>query len=219
MSQETLFEYNSSDRQSLATMGKMLLAMASIGAGGDLLSVLLNFATDDRLHPDHRRYLEGPVVQHKSQWMETTPPWLYKAVPHDRLAIVLDELQTGQIGWQVGPAEITAAVYPATMDSPIAHQYAQIYFWAGAQANARHYNKPVEFYWQQIGARQMPDEEFTTPQGQFHYAYRELCVDIRRKVISAQKAREKPQERRQANQVGKPTAKASDVQGEQLELF
>lgn len=160
---------------------KMLVALADIGCGKHVLAALLSL---DGVHQDHIRFLTGPVVQHRSPWASTTPEWLYQAVTADRLRIILDEHERRAVGWQVGPAELTAVMYPATMDAPLSVEYSDIYLWAAAQANARHTGKTVAAIWAGIG-EPVEDRPIISEGGRYHYAYRQLCGDIRRRVIKA----------------------------------
>jgi hypothetical protein len=115
----------------------MIAALADIGCGKQMLAAMLSFGDD--VHPDHMGFLTGPVVQHASPWAESTPAWLYQAAIGDRVRIIADEHARRTVGWQVGPAELTAVMYPATMDAPMQMEYADIYLWAAAQTGARHF--------------------------------------------------------------------------------
>jgi len=160
----------------------MLTALADIGCNKHVIAALLD---PFKLKPDHQRFLTGPVIQHRSQWADTTPPWLYQAITGDRLRIILDEHARGVTGWHVGPAEITAVMYPATMDAPMQMEWADIYLWASAQASARHYRKTVDEIWSGIGGAPVPDSAVAKPGGRYYQDYRHLCSDIRRRVIKA----------------------------------
>ena len=103
--------------------GKMLTLLADMGCSKHVLAALLEM---DRAHKDHILFLIGPVIQHRSQWASSTPPWLYQAVTGDRLRIILEEHESGKTGWQVGPAELTAVMYPASMEAPMRMEYADI---------------------------------------------------------------------------------------------
>ncbi len=161
---------------------KMLSVLADLGCSKHVLAALLEL---DKPHKDHIRFLTGPIIQHRSPWADTTPPWLYEAVTGDRLRIILDEHERHVTGWQVGPAELTAVMYPATMDAPMPMEYADIYLWASAQANARHHGKTPDEIWSQIGIEPVPDRLVTNPSGRYHQDYRRICGDIRRRVINA----------------------------------
>lgn len=158
----------------------MLVRLAELGAPKTLIAAFLEM---DRVHRDHLRYLLGPVVQHQSDWRDATPSWLYAAVTAGRLRVILAERAEGCIGWQVAPEEITACLYPATMDAPMRSEYADLYLWASAQANARHLDKPLYEVWRMLGHDPLPDRMFTKECGGYHHLYRDLCRDIRSRVV------------------------------------
>lgn len=216
MDLKTLFD-DEAQGADLEKTGKMLLILASMGMPGAALAEMLDFATGGKLHKDHKLFLAAPIIQHQSQWRESTPAWLYEAVAYDRLQIVLEEHKSGQVGWAIGPTELTTVLYPATMEAPMRHEYAQIYLWAAAQANARHYSKPVEFFWEKVGGFRVKDEDVLSPKGQYHYAYRELCADVRRKAVALQVENERALNRQKKDDLKvKPKP---DIQGRQLDLF
>ena len=127
-----------------STLG-IMKAFAMIGAPASLTTVLMEFGGIE-LSQEQRRYLNGPVIQHKSAWADMTPKWMFNQVAGDRLQVILQEIEDGKKeGWKVSPTELATALYPATMDSPIRHEYAQIYLWASTQACAKHFNKSIEF--------------------------------------------------------------------------
>ena len=201
---------------------KMLMAMSKMGMPSNLMAVLLDFGISGKLDKVHRLFLAGPIIQHKSQWRETTPPWLYQAVAYDRLQVVLDERSAGKVGWTIGPVEITTALYPATMEAPMHREYADIYLWASAQANAYHYNMPVDHFWEIMGGYKVTDDDILNPKGRYHYAYKELCMDIRRKVVDAAIQYERA-EKKEAKNKSKSNRKqpppTPGIQDEQLSLF
>lgn len=167
----------------------MMAALADIGCGKHVLATLLSMI--DKVDPDHIRFLTGPVIQHSSPWAETTPAWLYEAVIGDRMRIITDEHARGVTGWVIGPAELTAVMYPATMEAPMRMEYADIYLWAAAQANARHTGKTVAEIWAAIG-EPVDDRLITDPTGRYHTLYRQLCSDVRQRVIKAAGAASRP---------------------------
>jgi hypothetical protein len=160
----------------------MIAALADLGCSKHVLAALLSMM--DKVHPDHIRFLTGPVVQHRSSWAESTPQWLYGAAIADRVRIILEEHARRVTGWQVGPAELVAVMYPATMDAPMQMEYADIYLWAAAQANARHFGKSVAEVWSQVG-EPVADRTILGPAGRYHHHYRQLCSDIRQRIIKA----------------------------------
>lgn len=161
---------------------KMLTVLADTGCSKHVLAALLGLSN---VHKDHIRFLTGPIIQQRSQWADTTPQWLYQTIAADRLRIILNEHQNRKTGWQVGPVELTTVMYPATMDAPLCMEYSDIYLWASAQANARHRNKTPDEIWSQISVKPVPDKLITNPSGRYHQSYRQLCSDIRRRVVKA----------------------------------
>ena len=133
----------------------------------------------------------GPVVQHRSCWRDLTPLWIFQTIHAERLRLIVDEHARGDIGWQVGPAELTAVMQPATMEAPLCYEYTQIYLWASAQAVARRDAKPVADIWQALGGAPVTDDQVTCPGGAYYQDYRQLASDIRRKVVQAQHERER----------------------------
>ncbi len=169
----------------IANHERMLLALADIGCGKHLLAAFLSL---DNAHQDHIRFLTGPIVQHRSPWADTTPEWLCEAVTADRLRIILQE----------------PAAAPLSMD------YSDIYLWAAAQATARHTGKTVAEIWSSIGGDPVEDRLIVDPSGRYHYAYRQLCGDIRRRVVKAASA---------SSGTAKSPAPDPAVVTEQLSLF
>lgn len=201
----------------LEKSGAMLMAMAQMGMQKGILSELLAFAAGKRLHPDQRRFLAGPIVLHTSPWNESLPDWLGASIGYDRLKIILEEIKTGQgPGWKIGPIEFTTLMYAASMDAPMRYEYAQIYMWAAAQANAFHYKKSVEEFWEKTGGRAVQDNAIMDPSGQFYHAYRDLCGEVRRKVVAHQIKREHAVQKKK-NDVGRDPD--PDDYGIQLDLF
>lgn len=167
---------------------QLLTALTGLGLGKEFAATFLETAD---VHPDHLRWLRGPVVQHRSEWMDLTPSWLFKAIPGERLRIVLDEHARGEVGWHVGPAELTAVMQPASLEAPLSYEHTQLFLWASAHAVARRDDKPLEDIWRALGGAPVMDAQVTRPGGAFYQDYRHLASDIRRKVIQAQKARER----------------------------
>ncbi len=199
-------DLNQASALSDSTRG-MLSVLCDMGCSKHVIAALLSM---DKAHKDHIAYLTGPVVQHRSPWAESTPPWLYKAITGDRLRIILEEHDKGITGWRVGPAELTTVMYPATMDAPMRMEYADIYLWASAQASARHYGKSIDEMSKQIGIEPVPDRLLTEPSGRYHQDYKHLCSDIRRRVVRAAPSGKAPAKTKPA---------APDITTEQMSLF
>ena len=218
MSLKSLFEEEAKPNTDWEQSAQMILVMAELGLPKGMIAELLDFAMAGKLHKDHKRFISAPIIQAQSMWRETTPEWLYKAISYDRLSVVIEELKQGIVGWQIGATELVAVLYPATMDAPMRHEYAQIYLWAGAHANSQHYKKPIEHYWELIGAH-VKDEDILNPKGQYHYAYRDLCSDIRRKTVNLEMERERIINRDIKSAKEDTPQSSSDNRGVQLDLF
>lgn len=211
----TLFEQESKGDDE--KVKAMISAMAKMGAPREVLVAMLEFGVSTKLEKDHKRFLLGPIIQQKSQWAETTPKWMYEAIGYDRLQLIFDERKAGHVGITVGPIELSTVIYPATMDSPIAREYADIYLWAAAKANAYHYNLPEEEIWKRVGGHQVKDDDILTPGGRYHYDYKNLCHDIRTKVVKRSAALKSQAQRDNIQEEN--SNPESPIQGIQLNLF
>lgn len=191
---------------------KLLLVMASMGASHVVTASLLKLAS---FKNDHVDFLLGPIIQHKTQWMETTPPWMYEQTHSDRLKVIFREHNQGIVTTDVGPTEIATVMYPATMEAPMRYQAAQLYLWASAQASAEHRNIPLTEMYNMLSMAPIEDSKILDKEGEFYQEYRQLCQEIRRKVVAAG-----AQRRKQLNKP-EPVTEPPPVQvkGEQLDLF
>lgn len=191
----------------------LLLALAQAGAGAEMLSAMANLS-GITLRADHQHFLAGPIVQHGNDWQSTTPDWLYRAIPAERLAIVLDDHAHDRDGWQVGPAEIAAVLYPATMEAPLHHWATEIYLWASGSAKAAEDGVAVDELRKQVAF--VDDAQILAPTGSFHRHYRDLVTDIRRRVIRSAKERQRDTNRQRRETT---TTSAPDVETVQLDLL
>ena len=207
--------FNETDlKQSTAFSGKsghMLAALAEMGMSKYVFAAFFEL---DRVRKDHIRFLTGPIIQHRSPWASSTPEWMYHAAIADRVRVILKEHEAGETGWTVGPAELAAAVYPASMDAPLQPTYADLYLWASAEAYSAFHKRPLEDFWRGIGGEPITAERFTKPGSSDHHHYRRLCADIRGKVVKAAEKRVKAP--RGSNSPGEA---ATDIETEQLSLF
>ena len=191
-----------------------LKALAMVGAPKDLIAAMVDLA-GIKLCADHRHFLTGPVVQHRNGWQETTPPWLYVAIPAERLSIVLDDHAHGREGTTVGHAELATVLYPASMEAPLHHWAAEVYLWACGHAQAAKKGVPTDEIRKVVDF--VHDSDVLDPAGRYYHDYRHITGDIRRRVIRHQKERER-QIRRQDRQA--PEKQTSpDVIDDQLDLF
>ncbi len=100
----------------------MLLVLAEMGIIKQMLLVLLEMSGTS-LSVEQKRFLLGPIIQHKSAWQDTTPKWIYEAVTFDRMQILFEEIESGESHNRVGPIELMAVIYPATMEAPLSDTY------------------------------------------------------------------------------------------------
>lgn len=168
------------------TEGLMMAAALGVMPRSVLVAVTEVF-TPDRLTLDERRFLAGPLVVHQCGWTDTLPAWLHDAVSAERIGIVFGE--TPQ--YIVGPAEIAAVMYPATLEAPMRHYYADLYIWASAHAHAKRKGiDPAEFF-KTLNMTPIRDDDVLRPGGRLYETYRELAHDMRRRVIAHQTTRDR----------------------------
>lgn len=173
----------------------MMEVMAQMGMAPTVTAALLSLH-DAQFSTEARRFHEGPIIQHDSPWRADTPRWLYAAIRAERLRLICEEQAEGITeGWRVGPAELTAVIYPASMDAPLTHDMSELYLWAAAQANRYNPHSSVTDPWSLIGGQPVSDADVLEPGGRLYPIYRRLCGDIRRKVIKHQTAREREAKR------------------------
>ena len=151
---------------------RLLIALAEIDCSKHVLAALLSPAN---LHQDHIRFLTGPIVQHRSPWAETTPEWLYRAVTADRLRIILPEPERRKAGWQLGSAEFTAVMYPASMDAPCPWNTRISICGPQRRRTPATTARPSLHIWESVGDP-VKDRLITDPSGRYHHAYRQLAA-------------------------------------------
>ncbi|MCH8996696.1 MAG: hypothetical protein IID48_00330 [Proteobacteria bacterium] len=189
----------------------MLLSMADLGLGKEMVAVLLEMSGD--YHRDHIRFMKGPVVVHRSPWDDTIPKWLFDGIAGDRLRIIFQEREEGVVGQHIGPVELSAVMYPAMLESPTSSEVSDLYLWATTKACARRDDKPEAVYWENLGCDPVEDRHVLEPNGRCHHAYRELAHAVRSKVLEQQMERERAEKRT------KKPAPAVPVVAEELPLF
>lgn len=130
-----------------------------------------------------RRYLLGPIyVGNEGTWGDTLPQNVKDGIPAERLAIVRGE----QPDWMIGPAEIVAAMYAATMSAPLPHDYTELYIWAASKMLEARTGHPMP------GENNLrpSDDDVLKPKGRLHGIYRDSAEKIKRAVVNAQIGRE-----------------------------
>jgi hypothetical protein len=201
----------------LAQMRKRLIAMGSMGMNRAALCAFAEVFAPGLLTLDDSRYLRGPVVVHQNGWTETLPDWLPAMVSIERAEIVFAETSR----YIVGPAEIAAVMYPATMAAPMYSDYADLYIWATVKAHSR--RKAIsshDAFRELLGSDPITDASVLEPRGRLFETYRYLAQDIRRRVIAAQTERDRATARQnKAEQPAKPAKPVKPVQAEQFSMF
>ncbi|MEM6362634.1 MAG: hypothetical protein AAF731_21270, partial [Bacteroidota bacterium] len=122
-------------------------------------------------------------------------------------------------GWQVGAIELATALYPATHDAPMQHDYAEIYLWASAQACAKHFNKPREHYIEVLGGQVVDDHQIIEKSGRYYHTYHDLCQTIRSRVVKVQTSRDQGTRSLKRTKEGQPPSTEGKGGYEQLSLF
>ena len=171
-----------------ASVPQILSILAAAGMRRDAITALAEWS-DIRLSPDDRRFLEGPIIVHQSAWNSTLPTWVIPQVLVERTQIVLERLP-----FPVGPTEIMAVMYGATMDNPLRSDAADLYLWASVNAAARHFGHDPRALWMKLDMASIPSDQVVERGGRYFETYRALADEIRRKVITAQRKREPKQQ-------------------------
>lgn len=213
------FEKNNSPLD-IVRLYKTLKVMADTGAARDVIAGLADFSLGKQLSKEQKRFLEAPIIQHKSGWTDSTPAWMYTAVTADRLKTVLQEITEGKTnGWRVGPAEVAVVTYPATMDGPVRYDLAQVYLWAAANAKADFENKTAADIFDTLQIEPIESKDVTEKNGRYFQTYQSLSSEIRRKVVKEQLLRERAYTRLHTNKPTETHHVKPPVNRIQLDLF
>lgn len=175
-------------REKAERMAKNLLPLSMAGVGGELLLAMLEMQLSiegwPQLSREERKYLGGPVVVHEgvNGWgtkFAGHPIHTYKGqIYAERVEVVLRLAE-----WPVGPTEVMAVMYAATMDAPITHEAANIYVWAASHAaQKKHFPNKTYTELQPASAYDKPITDDDILHGRYHHAFRDLCREIRSKV-------------------------------------
>jgi hypothetical protein len=200
----------------VAQMRKRLIAMGSMGMNRAALCAFAEVFAPGLLTLDDSRYLRGPVVVHQNGWTETLPDWLPAMVSIERAEIVFAETSRSI----VGPAEIAAVMYPATMAAPMYSDYADLYIWATVKAHSRRKAISSDDAFRELGSDPITDASVLEPRGRLFETFRYLAQDIRRRVIAAQTERDRADARQaKAQKPVKPANPARTVEAEQFTMF
>lgn len=174
----------------------MVQAMAGLGLSRAAVAAMIEVFLPDALTLDDRRFLAGPLVVHESPWNSTRPSWLEDSVGAERVGIVLG-LTPDLI---VGPAEIAAVMYGASLDAPMGRDHADLYVWATIGADAKRKGIEPLACFELHHIEPVPDALVLKPNGRLHSTYSRLAHDIRRRVIAAQTQRERETRKSQKTQ-------------------
>jgi hypothetical protein len=120
------------------------------------------------------RYLNGPLVVGSRSWGDTTPAWLRDAVRVARLALIL----AGETE-QASEEEAVAYLMAASLQAPMSHAWAELYFWLCARVLPRWGKVPEAEFWAMLGERHDQRRELAGGQRD---DLRRLLGDIRRSV-------------------------------------
>ena len=177
-----------------------------------IVAAVTEVFTPDKLSLDDLRFLKGPLVVHESPWNANRPAWLAEQAGAERIGIVFG--LTPQ--YIIGPAELAAVMYGATLDRPLSHYHADLYIWATVNAVAKRDGKTLEQVWHgRFGdhphhERPIEDRAVLQPGGRLYETYREIAHDVRRRVISQQAERDRGV-KRQAREEQRETPSGHDT--------
>jgi hypothetical protein len=162
-----------------------LMAAAALGMmPRSVVAAVTEVFTPDRLSLDDLRFLKGPfVVSNAGGWDADIPQWLFEAAGAERIGIVFGV--TPQ--YIVGPAEIAAVMFAATMVAPMGHYHSDLYIWATINAHAKRNDlDPAKLFRELLDMDPIEDRVVLLPGGRLYETYRHLAHDIRAKVVARQ---------------------------------
>lgn len=147
-------------------------------------------------------WIDGPIICHSGGgW---GPAWEGHPVrnPTTSAQIRLERLEStlGASPFPVGPTEIGAVMFAATMAAPLSDTSHRIYLWAAAKWLDRTLKMPPGTTLGQLGAdlaQELSDEDVLLREP-FRSAYRNLAAEIRRKVIDESRRRRSAPTREEA---------------------
>ncbi len=163
------------------------------------------------------QYVAGPVITQQNGWQNSIPAWVWNAIAVDRLAIVLNEIDKGEVGTLAASSEVLALMMPITLEMPISNDWTNVYLWASYDVLAKH--QPYKDYnyekiWQQIGTKPI---EYKTIRSD----YETVAADIRTRVIkhAAERGWGKKSSVQRRQTTEKSQTNQADKVVEQLSLF
>ncbi|HRW06663.1 MAG TPA: hypothetical protein P5121_16280 [Caldilineaceae bacterium] len=157
---------------------QLITAFAQLDANPQITAVLMEMVEVDRRLV---RYMAGPVILHRSPWVETLPAWVIPAVYADRAEQIAQEVREETFGELATTLEVMAYMYPATLDTPLSYEWVQVYLYCGQEALAKHGKLPAgQTFAQAVLGEEQPLALMDYIQSQFLMP---LQRDIRRKVV------------------------------------
>lgn len=183
-----------------------LQLLLKIGCNKDVVAGMLELA---QFSMHHVRWLAAPLLIHQSPWSDTLPNWLPKAVYQDRLRQICTEHEQGEVGHLATPAEVLACMYPATLEAPMSHSWANVYLWVGNEVMTRYERLPEgQKFWDMIGGHPVSFDSIKDN-------FTDIAQDIRKRCVEEGKCRGWGSKRRKAKPA--PTEEESSVV--QINLF
>lgn len=180
--------------QELERLAPQLALMASLGP--PIAAAMIEVFDVVPLSAADKRYLVAPIVVHEaSGWgAGDIPTWAPPQIRMERAEIILGVRPT----WLVGPTEIMAAMFAATMAAPLERDASELYIWASIHAMARQTGRPLEDLWAVVRVGNEPPTDDATvlgPSGRLHHVYVDIAREIRRKVDRVQQEQDRTAKR------------------------
>lgn len=174
----------------------MMLMLIEMGMNPQAIGALMLTMAGHNIQ--HIRYMTGPVITHRSAWMDMLPPWIVPAIYKDRLEQIFIEAEAGEeVATLATYAEGLAYMYPASMEAPLSNEWSNIYFWLSQEVIPKHGRvENIQELCQLMGQ----DRPVTLSDYEFRYMLNPLLRKIRKGVVEEAARREK-QEARQAKNV------------------
>ena len=166
---------------------RMMRAIAQLEpVSPGFLSVLLQLL---EVKAAHLNYFRGPIIVGKSAWTNLdVVAKLRPAVMQERFLHILDEVEQGTLTETITSAEIVCALQPLTLVSPLSRDYADLCVWAFNQVLNRH---PSLFGAEAVQSFRADD--YRIEFRRIEPVYKELSIQIRRKVVKLAPKRERSQ--------------------------
>ncbi len=150
----------------------MIEIMLDTGMSPKAISVLLAMLD---LRKEHLHYFNAPIISSQSMWKDALPDWLKKAIYKERLEIICNEHNQGEVGIYAGLTEAVAVLMPSSLEAPLDHEHSNIYMWTAKQVSIRYQGKTVDDFKGICDLEELSRYE--------QEKLNRLLADIRRKVI------------------------------------